>query len=156
MFVPFLITCDSRYTNNCLLFICVLQVDENGWLRTGDVGLMTGDGHIRVMGLQTDVIIRGEKKYYARVLEDVLLKHPELEGAVVVGVPDKLFGKKICAFITPLRSKVGEVKGDKLKIYCEQRGTIVDHILVNEDYTSNEYPDKEKLINIAIEKLELA
>ena len=70
-------------------------------------------------------------------------------------MPDKLFQQKICAFISPSKNSkaAGEVKVEKLKAYCEQRGTLVDYFI--QDDEAAEMDDKEKLLKIAIEKLNL-
>lgn len=146
----------SKHYLGRLKWKSLAQVDMNGWMVTGDVGYMSGDGHVRVMGRTTDVIIRGGHRYYARSIEEVLTKHPQLEAAVVVGVPDKLYQQKICAVIkavTDGSANSDEIRSERLKMYCEQRETLVDYFIVGDDEMMND--DKTKLTVIATKRLNL-
>ena len=75
--------------------------DEEGWVYTGDLGNLDEDGYLRITGRIKDMIIRAGQNIYPVELEDVLVKHPKIYQAAVVGVPDDLSGEKVVAFIIP-------------------------------------------------------
>jgi long-chain acyl-CoA synthetase len=72
---------------------------HDGWFHTGDVGRMDEDGYFYVVGRKKDFIIRGGLNIYAREVENVLLAHPAVAEAAVIGVPDEVMGEEIKAFI---------------------------------------------------------
>jgi len=75
-------------------------IDPDGFLHTGDLCSMDEDGYIQVHGRQRDVIIRGGENVYPAEVEDVLLKHPAVAAAAVVGVDDPKWGQQVAAFVT--------------------------------------------------------
>ena len=72
---------------------------RDGWLHTGDVGHLDADGYLRVVDRIKDLIIRNGFNVYPRDVEDVLLAHPEITGAAVVGRPDPRTGEEVVAFV---------------------------------------------------------
>ena len=62
-------------------------IDRDGWFRTGDIGTRDADGYLYVVDRKKDMIIRGGFNVYPRELEEVLLTHPAVSLAAVVGVP---------------------------------------------------------------------
>jgi acyl-CoA synthetase (AMP-forming)/AMP-acid ligase II len=76
------------------------QRDDDGWLRTGDVGYVDGDGYLFIGGRADDVIIRGGENIAPAEIEDVLLRHPSVASAAAVGVPDLEWGERVAAMIT--------------------------------------------------------
>ncbi|GAA3209788.1 cyclohexanecarboxylate-CoA ligase [Actinocorallia longicatena] len=77
--------------------------DEDGWFRTGDLGHVGGDGRVRISGRLKDVIIRNAENVSALDVENVVLRHPAVTDAAVVGVPDPRTGERVCAVVV-LRS----------------------------------------------------
>jgi acyl-CoA synthetase (AMP-forming)/AMP-acid ligase II len=73
--------------------------DEEGWFRTGDLGAIGDDGRIRIVGRLKDVIIRNAENISAQEVEEVLLLHPDVADAAVVGVADPRTGEQVCAFV---------------------------------------------------------
>jgi acyl-CoA synthetase (AMP-forming)/AMP-acid ligase II len=71
------------------------------WLRTGDIGHLDADGYLTVTGRKKDIIVRGGEKISAKEVEDVLLGHPAVAEAAVVGAPDERYGERVCAFVVP-------------------------------------------------------
>ena len=72
---------------------------RDGWLHTGDIGHLDGDGYLYVVDRIKDLIIRGGFNVYPRDVEDVLLAHPAVVAAAVVGKPDPKLGEEIVAFV---------------------------------------------------------
>jgi fatty-acyl-CoA synthase len=75
----------------------VLQPD--GWLRTGDLGVMRDDGCLRITGRSRDVIIRGGENIYPREVEEFLYTHPKVSEAQVVGIPHDRLGEIVVAWL---------------------------------------------------------
>jgi fatty-acyl-CoA synthase len=72
----------------------------DGWLRTGDLGELTADGRLRMVGRLKDVFRVGGENVAPAEVEEVLLAHPAVETAQVVGVPDARLGEVPCAYVT--------------------------------------------------------
>jgi len=71
----------------------------DGWLRTGDLGSLTPDGRLRMTGRLKDVFRVGGENVAPAEVEELLLAHPAVETAQVVGVPDKRLGEVACAYV---------------------------------------------------------
>ncbi|MFT4630295.1 MAG: fatty-acyl-CoA synthase [Dinoroseobacter sp.] len=74
-------------------------IDKEGWLHTGDLCSMDERGYVTVEGRLKDMIIRGGENVYPREIENALFEHPAIGEVAVVGLPDKLMGEVIGAFI---------------------------------------------------------
>jgi long-chain acyl-CoA synthetase len=72
---------------------------RDGWLHTGDMGSFDGDGSLTLRDRSKDLIISGGMNVYPREVEEVLLTHPAVAAASVVGAPDPQWGEAIVAFI---------------------------------------------------------
>jgi fatty-acyl-CoA synthase len=72
----------------------------DGWLRTGDLGEIAPDGRLRMVGRLKDVFRVGGENVAPAEVEEVLLAHPAVEIAQVVGVPDARLGEVACAYVT--------------------------------------------------------
>jgi fatty-acyl-CoA synthase len=73
---------------------------QDGWLRTGDIGVLTEDGRLRMVGRLKDVFRVGGENVAPAEVEEVLLAHPAVATAQVVGVPDARLGEVGAAFVT--------------------------------------------------------
>lgn len=71
----------------------------DGWIRTGDFGFVDEDKYVYIKGRLRDIIIRGGENISPVDIENHLIKHPEIENAVIVGAPDKMLGEEVFAFI---------------------------------------------------------
>jgi fatty-acyl-CoA synthase len=80
-------------------------IDRDGWLHTGDLGSMDERGYCRIQGRIKEMIIRGGENIYPREIEAVLLSHPGVADAAVVGVPDRFWGEEVAAAIRPSASR---------------------------------------------------
>jgi long-chain acyl-CoA synthetase len=70
------------------------------WLHTGDIGHLDADGYLYVVDRKKDLIIRGGFNVYPRDIEDVLVRHPAVNQAGVVGRPDPRLGEEVVAFVS--------------------------------------------------------
>ena len=74
---------------------------RDGWFYSGDIGRMDEDGFFYVVDRVKDMVIVGGQKVYPAEVERVLLDHPLVSQAAVVGFPDEVFGEKVIAFLVP-------------------------------------------------------
>jgi fatty-acyl-CoA synthase len=72
---------------------------RDGWMHTGDLATMDEQGRVRIVGRVVDLIIRGGENIYPAEVEAYLLRHPSIADAAVFGLPDELYGEKVCAWI---------------------------------------------------------
>ena len=75
------------------------QAVADGWLRTGDVAVMTDGGRVRIIDRIKDMYISGGENVYPVEIEDVLYQHPAVAEAAVVGVPDERWGETGAAWL---------------------------------------------------------
>lgn len=81
-------------------------MDGEGYLRTGDLGIVDDEGYVHLVGRSTDVVIRGGFNVHPREVEDRLTAHPAVERAAVVGYPDEILGEALCAFVVRVEGGV--------------------------------------------------
>ncbi|KPK78569.1 MAG: hypothetical protein AMS25_14690 [Gemmatimonas sp. SM23_52] len=93
------------------------SLTEDGFFRTGDLGMMDEDGYLHIVGRKQDTIVRGEYLIYPRELEDLLRLHPAVQEAAVVGVADEVLGELTCACVMPVEGAI--VTGDEIKEFCQ-------------------------------------
>ncbi len=72
---------------------------RGGWFHTGDIGVMDADGYLAVVDRKKDMILRGGFNVYPRELEEVLMGHPDVALAAVIGVPDARLGEEVKAVL---------------------------------------------------------
>jgi long-chain acyl-CoA synthetase len=75
--------------------------DKKHWLWTGDLGALDDDGFLTLKDRSKDLIVTGGANVYPREVEEVLLMHPDVAEAAVVGRPDREWGEAIVAFVVP-------------------------------------------------------
>jgi acyl-CoA synthetase (AMP-forming)/AMP-acid ligase II len=73
--------------------------DEDGYFRTGDLGVVDDDGYVTITGRLKDVIIRKGENISAKEVEDLLFTHPAIADVAVIGLPDPASGERACAVI---------------------------------------------------------
>ena len=74
-------------------------IDADGWLHTGDLGSFDESGYLRVVGRIKDIIVRGGENISPSQIEALLLECPEIRDVQCVGVPDRIHGEEIAAFV---------------------------------------------------------
>jgi len=92
---------------------------KKGWLHTGDLARTDDDGYLWLMDRKKDMIIRGGENIYSVEIENVLYAFPKTLEAAVVGVPDKIFGEQVKAFVMLKQGQTASV--EEVRAYCEER-----------------------------------
>jgi long-chain acyl-CoA synthetase len=95
------------------------EVTRNGWFHTGDIGVFDSDGYLSIVDRKKDMILRGGFNVYPRELEEVLLTHPAVSLAAVIGVPDPRMGEEVKAFI--VRKPGASVTEEMLVDWCREQ-----------------------------------
>jgi acyl-CoA synthetase (AMP-forming)/AMP-acid ligase II len=91
----------------------------DGWLRSGDLAYLDEDGFLYIAGRKKDMIIRGGHNVYPTDIEAVLLEHPDVQEAAVVGIPHPVLGEDIAAYVV-VRPGASE-DSDALSAFCAER-----------------------------------
>jgi long-chain acyl-CoA synthetase len=92
-------------------------LSPGGWCRTGDVGVLDDDGRLTIVDRVKDVIIVGGFNVAPAEVEDVLLSHPSVAGAAVVGEPDERTGERVVAYVVASRD---DLSTDQLLEHCRR------------------------------------
>jgi len=95
------------------------DVLRDGWLHTGDVGLLDADGFLYIRDRLKDVIVTGGLKVYPQMVEQVLAAHPAVAEAAVVGVPEERWGEGVHAVVVARSGVV--VTETELIGFCRER-----------------------------------
>ena len=97
-------------------------VDSDGWLHTGDVGVMDAAGYIDITDRLKDVFITGGFNVYPAEVEEMMLEHPAVGQAAVVGVPDRRLGEVGYAFVVPAPgAERSDLAGGMVEAWCRER-----------------------------------
>ena len=92
---------------------------RDGWLHTGDIGYLDEEGFLYVLDRRDDLIISGGENVYPAEVESVLVSHPAVEEAGVVGLPDEQWGQRVVALV---RLRAGAtVTEEQLRAFCRER-----------------------------------
>lgn len=94
-------------------------IDDDGWLHTGDLGILDDRGYLKIAGRIKDMFIVGGFNAYPAEIENTLLGHPAVAQAAVVGVPDERLGEVGRAFIVPQTGSA--IDPDELIAWCRER-----------------------------------
>ena len=111
-------------------------IDENGFLHSGDLGVMDENGYFRITGRIKEMIIRGGENIYPREIENFLYKMPQIEAIEVAGIPSPKYGDQVGAFI---KIKEGcTLTEEEVKLYC--RGQIARYKIPKYIFFVEGYP----------------
>lgn len=91
---------------------------QDGWFNTGDLGFIDEDGVLTLVGRAKELIITGGFNVYPREVEEVLLTHPQVAEAAVIGLPDTDLGERVVAVVVAREPRPSE---DELADYCRAR-----------------------------------
>ncbi|MDC0630341.1 acyl-CoA synthetase [bacterium] len=89
---------------------------KNGWFHSGDLGVIHEDGYIQLKDRSKDIIISGGENISSIEIEEVLYKHPSVEAAAVVAMPDENWGETPCAFVQ--LKKASHASEEELSQWC--------------------------------------
>jgi long-chain acyl-CoA synthetase len=92
---------------------------DDGWLRTGDVGIVDDEGYLHLVDRASDLIIVSGFNVYPREVEDALRDHPHIEAVAVVGEPHPYTGEAVRAYVVP--SGDAELTGEDVLAWAETR-----------------------------------
>jgi fatty-acyl-CoA synthase len=99
------------------------SIDADGWMHSGDLGVIDQEGYGNIVGRVKDMVIRGGENVYPREIEEYLYRHEKIQDVQVFGVPDDRFGEEICAWIV-LRDGC-QADEEEIKAFC--RGQIAHY-----------------------------
>jgi fatty-acyl-CoA synthase len=111
-------------------------IDADGWMHTGDLGVMDDDGYLAITGRIKDMVIRGGENIYPREIEEFLFHHPDIVDAQVVGVSDAKYGEELMAWLR-IRQGAEPPTPESLREFCSGRiahHKIPRYVAVIEDY----------------------
>lgn len=94
-------------------------IDNEGWLRTGDLGILDTEGYLRIVGRCKDMVIRGGENLYPKEIEEFLYRHDEINDIQVFGVADEKYGEELCAWI--IRVEGSSLDERNVRAYCRDR-----------------------------------
>ncbi|WP_280459793.1 class I adenylate-forming enzyme family protein [Nocardia carnea] len=100
---------------------------DDGWIRLGDIVEVDESDRLRVVGRLADLIIRGGKNISALEVEDFIREHPAVEMVAAVGVPDPLFGERLCAAVT-LAPEAGQLTLAELNSWLRDQGITREYL----------------------------
>ena len=102
---------------------------RDGWYFTGDLVYEDEDGDMYTVGRVDDMIISGGENIYPVEVEDVVLRHPDVAEACVVGLPDERWGQRVTAFIVPKRQSDGtpvRLTPEGLDTFCQNAADLAN------------------------------
>ena len=111
-------------------------IDENGYLHSGDLGIMDENGNYRITGRIKDMIIRGGENIYPREIEEFLYHLPGVRDVQVAGVPSKKYGEEDGAFI--ILDEGAKLTEEEVRDWC--RGKIARYKIPKYVFFVKEYP----------------
>jgi acyl-CoA synthetase (AMP-forming)/AMP-acid ligase II len=97
---------------------------KDGFSMSGDLGVMTDDGYVRVTGRTKDIVIRGGMNISVREIEDNLAGHPGLHASSCVGMPDERLGERVCCYVVTKPGHIPPTVED-LREFLLERGMPV-------------------------------
>ena len=95
-------------------------ITEEGWLRTGDVAMMTDDGFFKIVDRKKDMILVSGFNVFPNEIEDVVAHHPKVQEVAVVGVPDSKSTEAVKMFVV---AKDPSLTEEELRAFCKEELT---------------------------------
>ena len=115
---------------------------RNGWFHSGDYGMKDENEYLYFHGRKDSLIIKGGENIYPAELENILYNHPGIAECAVVGIPHKLLGEEICAFVKLKDGK--ELTENELKEFCNGKIAKFKHakkiIIIDKQEDLSEIP----------------
>ncbi len=98
-------------------------IDSEGWLHTGDLGTCDAKGYFQIVGRMGDMVIVGGFNVYPAEVEEMIRRHPDVDGVAVIGVPDARLGQVVCAYVIARKDTQGNphvLVPEELIAWCRQ------------------------------------
>jgi fatty-acyl-CoA synthase len=111
-------------------------IDADGWLHSGDLGVMDADGYLAITGRHKDMIIRGGENIYPREIEEFLYRLEGIADVQVAGVPSEKYGEEVGAFIVLKEGRT--YQPEDIRDFC--RGQISHYKIPKYVAFVNDYP----------------
>jgi acyl-CoA synthetase (AMP-forming)/AMP-acid ligase II len=96
-------------------------LSDDGWLRTGDLGVVDERGYLRIIGRAKDMFIVGGFNAYPAEVENLLLRHPDVRQAAVIGIPDQRLGEVGMAFLVTRSADRSDEAADAIIAWSKDR-----------------------------------
>jgi len=129
------------------------RLGRDGWYRTGDLAKIDEEGYLVLVGRQKEIIIRGGQNIYPKEIEDLLMTHPKVTQAVIIGFPDQVMGERACACVTA--SEGDAFTFEEMVTFLKDKGLAV-HKLPEKLELFDRFPqlvDGQKVNKIALKEL---
>lgn len=94
-------------------------IDSDGWLHSGDLGIMDEEAYVQVVGRIKDMIIRGGENVYPTEIEQFLYTHPDIQDVQVFGIPDAKYGEEICAWVQLHEGSSADA--ESIRAFCKDK-----------------------------------
>jgi long-chain acyl-CoA synthetase len=94
------------------------EVIADGWFKTGDLATVSSQGYVEIVGRKRERILRGGYSVFPQEVETVLLSHPAVAEAAVIGVPDADLDEEVAAFVSVKRDQ--RLTPEELLVYCKE------------------------------------
>src|SRR5699024_6664263 len=110
-------------------------MQPSGWMHTGDLALMDEEGYVKIVGRNSDMIIRGGENIYPREIEEFLFTHEAVSDAQVIGIPDETYGEEIVAWVQLHQSETATE--NELIEYCKGQIAhfkVPKHVFIVEEF----------------------
>jgi non-ribosomal peptide synthetase component E (peptide arylation enzyme) len=128
------------------------ELGQKGWYQTGDLAKLDDQGYLLLVGRKKELIIRGGQNIYPGEIEDLLLSHPNIMQAIVIGIPDVVMGEKACACITLTKKRGFDF--EEMTSFLKEKGLAV-HKLPERLEVFEQFPqlvDGQKVDKISLKK----
>jgi fatty-acyl-CoA synthase len=111
------------------------EIDKSGWMHTGDLAVIDGEGYCDIVGRVKDMIIRGGENIYPREIEEYLFQHPKIQQAAVFGIPDEKYGEAVVAWVNLNEGESADE--DEIREYCNEQIAyykVPKHIMIVDEF----------------------
>lgn len=92
---------------------------RDGWIYTGDLARVEGNGYFTVADRATDMIISGAENIYPKEIENVIISYPGVREVAVFGIPDEIYGESVCAVVA--KKEGYEINEEEIINFCASR-----------------------------------